>query len=79
MYYHVYDIDDERNTTEVTHRRTESLLQDFRERLRLYAVSGGVDFSPEWMVVFTWSNAVPYYGRYNMDEVCMCVCLFAIA
>ena len=41
---------------------------EFSQRLRDY---GDLEFEPEWMVVATWNEATPYYGRINQDEVCL--------
>ena len=38
-------------------------LDSFSARL------SGSDFVAEWMVVVTWTDAVPYYWRYNLPEV----------
>ncbi len=43
---------------------------EFSQRLREYS---DLEFEPEWMVVATWNEATPYYGRVNQDEVrCHC-------
>ena len=64
MYYRVY-----RNGV-MNERRTELVLQEFRSRLSTYSGEQNVDFEPEWLLVVTWKDATPYYGRINHDEVC---------
>ena len=50
-------------------RRTVNVLREFQTRLVNY--SGiNVNFDAEWLMVVTWKDATPYYGRRNTDEVC---------
>ena len=64
LYYRVYRRDDVNST-----RRTELVLQEFSDRLSVYSNSSGVDFEPEWLLVVTWKDATPWYGRNNNEEV----------
>ena len=36
----------------------------------MYSGEQNIDFEPEWLLVVTWKDATPYYGRLNRDEVC---------
>lgn len=51
---------------------SDSLLETFAQRLSEHTTnSQGVatGFDPDWMLVVTWYQATPYYGRFNQDEV----------
>lgn len=64
MYYRIYQ------NRAMNDRRTELVLQEFTSRLITYSGEENVDFDPEWLMVVTWKDATPYYGRFNEDEVC---------
>ena len=60
VYYRIYEV-------EANDRRTVNVLREFNTRLANYA---GINFDAEWLMVVTWKDATPYYGRRNTDEVC---------
>ena len=62
LFYHVYD------TTSDT-KRDEAFLQEFYDRLSRYSDDTSSDFNPYWLMIVTWYQATPYYGKYNNDEV----------
>ena len=45
-----------------------NFLKVVSDRLASYSDSE-LNFEPKWMMVATWNNATPYYGRYNREEV----------
>ena len=64
VYYHVYEKD-----TNIYANRAMEILMTFTARLDTYSNSVASDFYPDWMLVVTWYNSTPYYGRYNEEEV----------
>ncbi len=55
---------------------SDSLLEIFASRLGQYTTNSqsvATDFEPEWMLVVTWYQATPYFGRSNDDEVSLMV------
>ena len=63
VYYRVYRNEDEND------RRTNLVLQEFHKRLAMYSGEESIDFNAEWLMVVTWKDSTPYYGRFNRDEV----------
>ena len=39
----------------------------------MYNNGSDVNFEPEWLLVVTWKDATPWYGRNNNDEVSACL------
>lgn len=64
VYYRIYQ------NRLMNDRRTDLVIQEFRSRLTMYSDEQYMDFEPEWLLVVTWKDATPYYGRFNRDEVC---------
>ena len=62
MYYRIYE-------SGADNRRTTYVLEEFQTRLARYADDASLGFHPEWLIVVTWNDATPYYGRSNADEV----------
>lgn len=62
VYYRVYRRGE-------SNRRTNLVLEEFQSRLATYSGENDVEFETEWLLVVTWKEATPYYGRSNNDEV----------
>ena len=46
-----------------------NVLQEFQTRVVKYTGDASIKFDAEWLMVVTWKDATPYYGRRNEDEV----------
>ena len=62
VYYRIYE-------RGVNSRRTMNVLQEFQTRVVKYTGDASIEFDAEWLMVVTWKDATPYYGRRNEDEV----------
>ena len=63
VYYRIY------RNGDMNDRRTSLVLQEFSRRLATYTNEENIDFIAEWLMVVTWKDGTPYYGRANRDEV----------